>query len=83
MRSKSLFAALHRKVECIDTFVIFRTLKHLAMTQCATCIVVTSAPMLPHAQSRELVVLGMAFVIFGAIDQMDDVLDFALRDTIE
>src|SRR6185369_16627665 len=80
---KNSFATLRGKVKCIDTFVISRTFKHLAMTQRATDVVVTSAPMLLHAQSRKLVVLRMAFIIFGPIDQMDDVVNLAFRDTIE
>ena len=35
--------------------------------------------MVLHCPPRELVVLGVAFVVFGAIDQLDEVVDFFVR----
>jgi hypothetical protein len=53
------------------------------MTQRAARVVVSGAPVLLHAQARELVVLGMAFVVPCAIDQMNDVVDFAVGGSSE
>jgi hypothetical protein len=44
--------------------VIGGPLQHLAMPQRPLGIVVTGAPMFLHAPPRELVILGMAFVVF-------------------
>jgi hypothetical protein len=35
--------------------------------------------MLLHAEAREFVILGVALAIPGAINQLDDVIDFAIR----
>ena len=75
-------ATIVSEVEGAYAFPV-RTLQNLGVTQCAPRVVVAGAPMLLHAQPRELVVLGMALVIPGAIDQMNDAVDFAMRDLLK
>jgi hypothetical protein len=41
-------------------------------------IVVSCAPVLLHACSREFIVLGMPFIISGTANQVDDVEDLAV-----
>jgi hypothetical protein len=53
------------------------------MAQCAAGIVVAGAPVLLHAQARELVVLGMPLVVPRAIDQLNNVVDFAVGSRAE
>src|ERR1700752_438907 len=53
------------------------------MPQGAACVMIPGAPMFFHAEPREFVVLGMAFVVLCPIDQMDDVVDLALGDGAE
>jgi hypothetical protein len=53
------------------------------VSQRASGIVVSGAPMLLHAEARELVILGMAFVALCAVDQMNDVVDFAIGGSAE
>jgi hypothetical protein len=55
--------------------VIVGPVQHLTMPQGAASIVISGAPMLFHAEARELVILAMALVALCAIDQTNDVVD--------
>ena len=55
----------------------------LGMTQRAPSIVIASAPMLTHAETRKLAVFGMSLILVRAIDQMDDVVNVAVVDRVE
>jgi hypothetical protein len=78
-----LFTSVRREIERKCAGVIAGPLQHRGMTQRAARVVVSGAPVLLHAQARELVVLGMAFVVPCAIDQMNDVVDFAVGGSSE
>jgi hypothetical protein len=78
-----LFTSVGGEIESEDALVVCRTFQYLAMTQRAARIVVPGTPMLLHAQSRELVVLGMTFIVLCPIDQMNDVVDLVFGDSAE
>src|SRR5437660_8036430 len=67
-----LFTPVRSEIKSKDAFVIAGPLQHLAMAQRAARVMIAGPPMLLHAQPRELVVLGMAFVALGPINQMND-----------
>src|SRR5262245_40728984 len=69
------FAASLGKVEGEHTFEMARPLKHLFMPQRAHRVVVSSAPVLLHRETRELVVLRVALVVLRAVDEVHDVVD--------
>ena len=71
------------EIESKDAFVIARPLQHRRVTQRAAGIVITGAPTLHHAETREFVVLGMAFVVLCPIDQVNDVVDLAVGNGAE
>jgi hypothetical protein len=82
-REPLLFASVGGKIESQYPRVIGGPFQHLGVPQRAACIVVSGAPMLFHAEARELVILGMAFVVLCAIDQMNDVVDLAIGGSAE
>ena len=57
--------------------------EHLEVTQRAARVVIAGAPMFLHAQPREFIILGVAFVAFCPIDQMHDIVQLALGDGAE
>jgi hypothetical protein len=81
-RCQSLPTVLH-EVEGEEPFEIFGPLQHLGVPQGASRIVVSRAPMLLHACSREFIILGMPFIIPGAVNQVDDVEDLPVGDCAE
>jgi len=56
--------------------VIFGALQNLGMAQGPNRVVVAGLPMLLHRSSGKLVVLRHTLVIFGVVDEIDDVVDF-------
>src|SRR6185503_886873 len=76
-------AAVLGQIEGENAFEALRTLQNLRVTQCAPSIVVTGAPMLLHAEAREVVVLRMTLIVLGAVDQLNDVVDLALGSRSE
>src|SRR3977135_1237320 len=69
------FAASVGEVEGEHTFQMARPLKHLLMPQRANGVVVSSAPVILHRETGELVVLRVAFVVLRAVDEVHDVVD--------
>ena len=53
------------------------------MAQGAARIVVARAPMLFHTDPRKLVILGMALIVPGAVYQLNDIVDLAIRSSAE
>src|ERR1700756_4308382 len=62
-----------REIEGHDALAVVRPAEHLRMAQGAHRIVIASAPVLLHAVTRELIVLGIPLVLLGPIDQLDEV----------
>jgi hypothetical protein len=83
LQSCFLLTSLCVKIESENTGTARRPFQYVGMTQCAPRIVIASAPMLLHVESRKLVVLGMALIGLRAIDQMNDVVDRAIGGTAE
>src|SRR5258706_8530370 len=68
-RRQSLPTVL-REVEGEEPFEIFGPLQHLGVPQGASRIVVSRAPMLLHACSREFIIIGMRLIIPGSVYQV-------------
>ena len=81
-KCQSLATVLH-EIEGEESFEVFRPLQNLGVAQGAPRIVVSRAPMLLHACSREFIVLGMPFIIPGTVNQVDDVEHLAVGDCAE
>src|SRR3977135_2062230 len=77
------FAASLGEVEGEHTFQMARPLKHLLMPQRAHRVVVSSAPVILHRETRELVVLRLAFVVPRAVDEVHDVVDLMVGGRAE
>jgi hypothetical protein len=71
-----LFTSIAREVEGENAFVIFGALQNLGMVQGPNRVVVAGLPMLLHRSSGKFVVLRHTLVIFGVVDEIDDVEDF-------
>src|ERR1700722_12691584 len=74
----SLFAAVTREIEGEDAFAVGGALEDFRMAQGANGVVIAGTPVLLHAGAREVVVLRVALVIPGAIDQVHDVVDLVI-----
>src|SRR5580704_8797288 len=81
--SPVLFTAILGQIEGEDAFVIRRALEHFRMAQGANGIVIAGAPVLLHAGAREVVILRMALVVPGAVDQVHDVVNITIADRPE
>jgi hypothetical protein len=68
-----LFTSVYGEIERKDTVMIGRPLEYFGMAQGADGVVITGAPMLLHAGTRELIVLRRALVVLGAIDQLHNI----------
>src|SRR6516225_5992428 len=73
------FAAVKCEIEREDPVRAVRALQYLGMAERAHRVIVARSPMLLHSPPREFVVLSVALVILGAIDQLDQVVDFLVR----
>src|SRR5580704_1769585 len=56
------------KIKSEESFTIGRPLKYFRMTQRPLDVAIARSPMLLHAETRKLVILGMAFIVPGAIN---------------
>jgi hypothetical protein len=74
---RGLLARVFGNVENKDALRRTWTLQHFRMRKRLYRVVVTRAPMVHHAQARELIVLRIAFVASGVIDEVDEVPDLA------
>jgi hypothetical protein len=74
-----LLAAVPRQIEGKKTFRVRRPFEYLLVVQRSSRVVVSRPPMLLHAGAREFVVLRMSFVVSGAVNQVHDVEDLAVR----
>src|SRR6266545_2037346 len=70
-----LFAAVDGDVERGAAGEIRGARQRLRMAQRAHRVVVSRRPMIGHAGARELVILGLAFVFSGPVDQVNDLVD--------
>src|SRR5262245_49933064 len=77
------FAARLGEVEGEHTFQMAWPLEHLFMPQRAHRVVVASAPVVLHRETRELVVLRVAFVVLRAVDKVHDVVDLMVGGRAE
>src|SRR5579871_1114761 len=78
-----LFAAVAFEIEGEHAIEACGSHENLGMAQRTDRIVVAGTPMVLHREPGKLVVLGVAFVIPGAIDQMDDVVDLVAGDRLQ
>ena len=76
----ALFPPVHGKIERADPFLIAGPLQRLGMAKRAHRVVIAGAPMLLHGQPRELVVLRVALIVSGAVDQLDEAVDLVVGD---
>src|SRR5215475_11726511 len=60
-----------------------RSLKHLLMPQRSHRVVESSAPVLLHRETRELVVLRVALVVLRAVDEVHDIVDLTVGNRAE
>src|SRR5262245_65919020 len=82
-RARLSFAVVVGEIEGGHAFEIIRPLEHLLVPQRAHSVVIAGAPMLLHGQSREFVVLRVAFVVLGAIYQVHNAVDLPVGDRTE
>jgi hypothetical protein len=61
-----LLTSVYVKIKREDSFAVGRPLQYLWMTQRASRIVIARAPMLLHAESRKLIILGMPLIVLRA-----------------
>src|ERR1700733_11391815 len=78
-----LLAAIAEEVEGEDAFAIGGALQHLWMAQRANGVVKAGLPMLLHTGARKVVILRMALVVLGAIDQVHNVVDFVITKRMQ
>jgi hypothetical protein len=78
IRRRLSFAAILSEIESHDACLIARSFEHLRVAQRADRIMVTSAPVLLHAPARKLVILRAVFALSGPVDQLDEVVHFAI-----
>src|SRR5580692_1710274 len=78
-----LCTAVVGEVEGEDAFAIRGAFKNFRMAERANGIMMTGAPVLPHAGAREVVILRMALVVSGAVDEVHDVVDLMIADRPE
>ena len=71
---------MFRNVEGRYTLGIFRPRNRFGMAQRMHRVVVTGPPVLLHATARELVVLGVAFILLGPVDQVYQAVDFLVAE---
>jgi hypothetical protein len=67
------------EVEGEDAFVIGGALQRSR----ANGVVLAGAPVFLHTCAREVVILGIALVVFGAVDQMHNVVDLVITKRLE
>src|SRR4029077_1866048 len=68
------------EVEGCNAAEIRRALQRFRVAQRAHCVVVAGLPVVLHAGSGKLVVLGLLFVVLGPVDQMHDAVDLAIAE---
>src|SRR5580658_1494571 len=68
-----------REVEGHDALEVVRPGERLGMAQGAHRIVIACAPVVLHAVTREFIVLGVALVLLGPIDELDEVVYLGAR----
>src|SRR5258708_40305790 len=73
-----LFAAVGGEVEGEHALVIRGALKAFRMAQRANGVVIASPPVLLHPGARKVVILRMALVVLGAVDQVPDVVNLMI-----
>src|SRR5580704_8512860 len=78
-----LFAVVVGEVEGEDAFMMSGALKHFRMAQRANGVAIAGAPVLLHAGARKIVVLRLALVVLGAVDQVHDVVDLMIAKRLE
>src|SRR5207248_3467937 len=66
------------KVERAHAFEPVRKLEHLGIAKRAHGVVIAALPVLLHGAAGEFEILGDAFVLLGAIDQLHDVADLVV-----
>src|SRR5260370_42476527 len=79
----SSFTAILCKVEGENTLEALGALEHLRMAQRAHRVAVAGAPVILHACPRELVILRVAFVFLGPVDQLHEVVDLMISDPVQ
>src|SRR5882762_8660686 len=73
------FTPVLRQVEGHDTLVVIGSFEHLGMAQGANRVVIARAPVVLHAETREFVVLRVAFVLLRAVDELNQVVRLGLN----
>lgn len=79
LSAADLLATVPRQIERKKIFRVRRPVEYLFVAQRSSRVLVSRPPMLLHAGAREFVVLRMSFVVSGAVNQMHDVEDLAVR----
>src|SRR5260221_5737441 len=79
LSTADLLAAVPLQIEGKKTFRVRRPFEYLLVARRSSRVVVSRPPMLIHAGASEFVVLRMSFVVSGAVNQMHDVEDLAVR----
>ena len=70
-------------VESSNTIAVFGPFQRAEVIERTDGVVVAGAPMILHGEPREGVVLGAVFVAEGAVDKVDDVVDFVIREAAQ
>src|SRR6476659_687743 len=73
-------AILFGEIEGKDPIHSVWALQHLRIAKRANCIVVAGRPMFDHRAAGKLVIFGVTFIIFGAVDELYKIVDFIVRE---
>src|SRR4029453_4491078 len=80
IKSSGRCAILCGEIEGKDPIHFVWALQHLRITKGANRIPVASLPVFLHRAARKLVIFGGTFIILGAVDELDKIVDFLIRE---
>src|SRR5262245_15360954 len=80
IKSSGRSASLFGEIEGKDPIHSVWALQHLRIAKRANRIAVASLPVFLHCAAGKLVIFGGTFIIFGAVDELDKIVDFVIRE---
>src|SRR5262249_53263328 len=79
-KSSGRSAILCGEIEGKDPIHSVWALQHLRIAKRANRIAVAGLPVFLHRAPGKLVILGGTFIILGAVDELDKIVDFVIRE---
>src|SRR5215475_1421819 len=73
-------ASLCGEIEGKDTVGSGWALQHLRIAKRTNRVVVAGLPVFLHSAAGKLEIFGTTFIIFGAVDELDKIVDFLIRE---